>query len=117
MLEDAPIFGEIAEDVYHLLQGKVFVAHNVNFDYSFLVKELKQAGYDWQAPKLCTVRLSRKIFPGHRSYSLGEVCKVRNISITARHRAMGDAEATDELFSHLLAHDKNKYYQRTLARY
>lgn len=116
MLADVPTFDEIAEDVYHLLQGKIFVAHNVNFDYSFLVKELKQAGYDWQAPKLCTVRLSRKIFPGHRSYSLGELCKVRNISITARHRAMGDAEATVELFSQLLAHDKNQYLQESLGR-
>src|SRR5690606_36653832 len=116
MLADVPTFDEIAEDVNHLLQGRIFVAHNVNFDYSFLVKELKQAGYDWQAPKLCTVRLSRKIFPGHRSYSLGELCKVRNISITARHRAMGDAEATVELFSQLLAHDKNQYLQESLGR-
>lgn len=116
MLEDAPTFGEIAEDVYHLLQGKVFVAHNVNFDYSFLVKELKQAGYDWQASKLCTVRLSRKIFPGHRSYSLGDICKVRNINITARHRAMGDVEATAELFTQLLVHDENQYLQESLQK-
>ncbi|PRD48228.1 exonuclease domain-containing protein [Sphingobacterium haloxyli] len=116
MLEDAPAFDEIAEDVYHLLQGKVFVAHNVNFDYSFLVKELKQAGYDWQATKLCTVRLSRKIFPGHRSYSLGNICKARGIEITARHRAIGDAEATVELFSQLIAHDKNRYLQDSLHK-
>lgn len=116
MVEKAPLFHEIAEDVYHLLQGKVFVAHNVNFDYSFILKELRQAGYDWQAPKLCTVRLSRKIFPGYRSYNLGEMCKVRNISITARHRAMGDAEATVELFSQLLANDKNQYLQESLGR-
>src|SRR5690606_20657007 len=84
MVADAPVFDEIAEDIYHLLQGKIFVAHNVNFDYSFLVKELRQAGYEWQAPKLCTVRLARKIFPGHRSYSLGDICQARGINITAR---------------------------------
>ncbi|TYR36516.1 DNA polymerase III subunit epsilon [Sphingobacterium phlebotomi] len=116
MLADVPTFDEIAEDVYHLLQGRIFVAHNVNFDYSFLVKELKQAGYDWQAPKLCTVRLSRKIFPGHRSYSLGDICKVRDINITERHRAMGDAEATSELFSQLLLHDDNQYLQESLHK-
>jgi len=116
MVEEAPIFDEIAEDIYHLLQGKVFVAHNVNFDYSFLVKELRQAGYEWQASKLCTVRLSRKIFPGHRSYSLGDICKVRGIHIAARHRAMGDAEATVELFSQLLAHDENQYLQESLQK-
>ena len=116
MLEEAPLFSDIAEDVYHLLQGKVFVAHNVNFDYSFLVKELKQAGYDWQAPKLCTVRLSRKIFPGLHSYSLGEICKVRGITIAARHRAMGDAEATAILFEQLLINDTQHYLQHSLTK-
>lgn len=113
---DAPTFEEIAEDVYHFLQGKTFVAHNVNFDYSFLVKQLKEAGYDWQAPKLCTVRLSRKIFPNHRSYSLGDICKIREIDISARHRAMGDAEATAKLFSQLLQHDENQYVQESLHK-
>lgn len=116
MIAEAPPFDEIAEDVYHLLQGKIFVAHNVHFDYSFLTKELKQAGYEWQAPKLCTVRLSRKIFPGYRSYSLGDLCKVRGIDITARHRAMGDAEATVKLFAQLLAHDKNQYVLESLHK-
>lgn len=116
MLIDAPTFEEIADDVYHFLQGKTFVAHNVNFDYSFLVKQLKEAGYDWQAPKLCTVRLSRKIFPNHRSYSLGDICKVREIHISARHRAMGDAEATARLFSQLLEHDENQYVQESLHK-
>ncbi len=109
MLENAPSFQDIAEDVYHLLQGKVFVAHNVNFDYSFLIKELKQAGYDWQAPKLCTVRLSRKIIPGYTSYSLGNLCRQVGIEITDRHRAMGDARATAQLFDLLLKKDTENY--------
>lgn len=116
MVADAPVFDEIAEDIYHLLQGKVFVAHNVNFDYSFLVKELRQAGYEWQSPKLCTVRLARKIFPGYRSYSLGDICHARGINITARHRAMGDAEATVELFAQLLANDEADYVQQSLQK-
>ena len=117
MVNDSPMFDDIAEDVYHLLQGKTFVAHNVNFDYSFLVKELKNAGYTtWQAAKLCTVRLSRKIFPGYRSYSLGEICRLRAIEIKARHRAMGDAEATAELFAQLLLHDENNYVQESLQK-
>ncbi|GHE42398.1 exonuclease domain-containing protein [Sphingobacterium griseoflavum] len=116
MVEGAPIFEDIAEDVYHLLQGKVFVAHNVNFDYTFLVKELKQAGYDWQASKLCTVRLSRKIFPGHASYSLGTICKHFGIHIAGRHRAMGDAEATAKLVDLLLASDKGNYVDEGLRK-
>ncbi|QBQ41467.1 DNA polymerase III subunit epsilon [Sphingobacterium psychroaquaticum] len=114
MVEDAPRFEEIAEDIFHLLQGKVFVAHNVNFDYSFLNKELKQSGYDWQAQKLCTVRLSRKILPGHRSYSLGNLCRALDIEITDRHRAMGDVEATVKLFDLLLAQDDEGHIQKSL---
>lgn len=116
MVEDAPTFDDVAEDVYHLLQGKIFIAHNVNFDYTFLVKELKQAGYDWQAPKLCTVRLSRKIFPGHKSYSLGNICKQFDIPIAARHRAMGDAAATVTLFDLLLKNDAGGYIAESLHK-
>lgn len=105
MVADAPTFAELAEDIYHLLQGKIFVAHNVNFDYSFIVKELKAAGYDWQANKLCTVRLSRKLFPGYGSYSLGKLCLQRNIPLSDRHRAMGDAKATAILFEQLILAD------------
>ncbi len=116
MLEDAPVFDDIAEDVYHLLQGKIFIAHNVNFDYTFLVKELKQAGYDWQAPKLCTVRLARKIFPGYSSYSLGNICQHFGIKIAGRHRAMGDAEATVKLVDLLLANDAGNHFEEGLRK-
>ena len=116
MVVGAPIFENIAEDVYHLLQGKIFVAHNVNFDYSFLVKELKQAGYDWQAPKLCTVRLSRKILPGFKSYSLGKLCSQLNVPLRDRHRAMGDAQATALLFNLLLQRDKQQYIEESINK-
>ena len=105
MVADAPYFDDIAEDIYHLLQGKVFVAHNVNFDYSFIHKELKSAGYDWEATKLCTVRLSRKILPGFSSYSLGNLCRQVGIPLSDRHRAMGDVRATAILFDKLLEND------------
>ena len=67
MVFSAPTFKEIAEDIHRRLDGKVFVAHNAHFDYSFLKKEFEQAGIQWQSRKLCTVRLSRKIIPGLRS--------------------------------------------------
>ncbi|TDS12885.1 exonuclease domain-containing protein [Sphingobacterium paludis] len=116
MVDHAPVFEDIAEDVYHMLQGKIFVAHNVNFDYTFLLKELKHAGYDWQASKLCTVRLARKIFPGRPSYSLGNICKQFSIHILDRHRAMGDAEATVKLFELLLANDDQDYVGESLRK-
>lgn len=105
MLEDAPVFDDVALQIYQLLHDKVFVAHNVNFDYSFLKHHLAAAGYDLQCTKLCTVRLSRKLIPGKASYSLGKLCTALEIPIYNRHRAAGDADATSILFNLLLSAD------------
>jgi DNA polymerase III subunit epsilon len=102
MVAKAPKFYEIAKPLIALLQNNIFVAHNVNFDYSFIKQEYKMLGYDLELPKLCTVQLSRKLIPGKKSYSLGKLCAELNIGNNARHRAMGDAMATAELFELLL---------------
>jgi DNA polymerase-3 subunit epsilon len=73
MVSSAPSFKEIAEKVFTLLQGQIFVAHNVQFDYSFIKAHLKREGYQLHCSKLCTVRLSRQILPGLPSYSLGKL--------------------------------------------
>lgn len=99
MVADAPKFYEIARDLVEITQNKVFVAHNVSFDYYFIRSEFQRLGYDFRREKLCTVRLSKKILPGHASYSLGRICSDLNIEITNRHRALGDALATAKLFS------------------
>lgn len=106
MLMDAPAFDEVALQIYQLLSNKVFVAHNVNFDYSFLKHHLAASGYDLQCKKLCTVRLSRKLIPGKSSYSLGKLCTALQIPIQNRHRAAGDADATSILFNLLLEYDQ-----------
>lgn len=106
MVADAPTFDDVALQIYQLLNDKVFVAHNVNFDYSFLKHHLAAAGYDLQCRKLCTVRLSRKLIPGKPSYSLGKLCSTLNIPIQNRHRAAGDADATSILFNMLLDNDQ-----------
>lgn len=105
MVAKAPVFEQVAEKIYSLLKDKVFVAHNVNFDYSFLRGQLAACGQLWDSPKLCTVRLSRKLLPGLNSYSLGKLCSQVGINLKDRHRAMGDALATAELFSMLLSKD------------
>ena len=107
LVKDAPVFGQIAKEVFDLLQDKVFVAHNVNFDYSFISHQLTQHGFKLQSRKLCTVRLSRKIFQDLPKYSLGQLCRSLGIEIKDRHRAMGDAEATTVLFHRLLENDTN----------
>ena len=116
MVSKAPIFADVAREVYDLLQGKVFVAHNVNFDFSFISHQLQQHGYRLQSRKLCTVRLSRKIFQNLPSYSLGNLCRSLEIQLTNRHRAMGDAEATTFLFHQLLKNDAGNHIQNMLKK-
>jgi DNA polymerase III subunit epsilon len=105
MVANAPGFETIAADLYRILEGKVFVAHSVNFDYSFINAQLKQAGYELKSPKLCTVRYGKKVFPGLPSYSLGNFCRSMNIPVHQRHRAAGDCHATSLLFFKMREHD------------
>jgi DNA polymerase-3 subunit epsilon len=114
MVYEAPSFKEVAEEIHKRLEGKIFVAHNAQFDYSFLKKEFEDVGISWQSKKLCTVRLSRKIIPGLRSYSLGSLAESLGIQIIDRHRAGGDAEATARIFDQLLRRDQEQFILKTL---
>ena len=105
MVESAPRFFEIAKNIVELTEGRTFVAHNARFDYSFIRQEFKSLGFNYKRNILDTVSLSRKLFPGHRSYSLGNICKDLRISINGRHRAAGDALATVRLFEMILERD------------
>jgi len=116
MVAKAPRFEEVAEKIYELLNNRVFIAHNVNFDYSFVKGHLKEAGFELNIKKLCTVRLSRKIFPGLQSYSLGKLCDALGITIIDRHRAGGDTAATVKVFELLLEHDKEQHISKSLQR-
>ncbi len=98
MVANAPRFFEIAKEFVERTENHIIVGHNVSFDYSFIKSEFKQLGFDYNRKTLCTVRLSRKIIPGHKSYSLGNICKDMGIIINDRHRAAGDALATVRLF-------------------
>jgi DNA polymerase III subunit epsilon len=116
MVQDAPAFDDIADVLFDLLNDHVFVAHSVNFDYSFVKHQLKNSGYDLTAKKLCTVRLGRKIFPGLPSYSLGNLCRSLNINIENRHRAGGDAKATVTLFEYYLANNGEVFINEMLKK-
>ena len=102
MVQEAPKFHEVAKEIVQFTEGKVFVAHNVRFDYSFIKKEFADLGFNYQRKTLCTVRLSRSLIPGLPSYSLGKLCKSIDIDLQMRHRAIGDAEATAKLFDKLI---------------
>ena len=105
MLEHAPVFADVAAQVHDMLKDVIFVAHHVNFDYSFIKYQLETCGYELDTKKLCTVRLSRRIFPGLSGYSLGKLCRELDIPIMNRHRAGGDADATVILFEKILSGD------------
>lgn len=114
MVQKAPSFEDVAPKIFSLLDDKIFVAHNVNFDYSFVNHHLKKEGFQIGNKKLCTVRLSRKIFPDLPSYSLGKLTRSLNINISNRHRAAGDAFATATLFKMLLEADEHQYINEAL---
>ncbi|HEX6937994.1 MAG TPA: exonuclease domain-containing protein [Longimicrobiales bacterium] len=103
MVRDAPRFHEIAAEVRRLVSGRVFVAHNASFDWSFVDHELARAtGVGLEGRRLCTVRLARRVVPEVASRSLGALSEYFGIDNDARHRAFGDARATVEVFRRLL---------------
>jgi DNA polymerase-3 subunit epsilon len=105
-LKKSSRFFEVARRIVELTEGRTFVAHNARFDYSFIRQEFSMLGYNFRRPMLDTVALSRKLLPGHRSYSLGNLCSDLGIEINGRHRASGDALATVRLLELLLEKDR-----------
>lgn len=105
MVANAPLFEEVAPQIFNLLNGRIFVAHNVSFDYSFIHFLLGKAGFKWSAPKLCTIKLSRRVFPGLEKYGLGSLTRDLGIKIQGRHRAMGDAAATAQVLTMAIQKD------------
>lgn len=116
MVAVAPDFSEVASKIYNLLKDRVFVAHNVNFDYSFVKHHLQMAGFNLQSPKLCTIRLSRKVFPGFRKYGLGHLCRELGIMIEGRHRAYGDALATSKVLDLVLQNNGSLLIREMLKK-
>jgi DNA polymerase-3 subunit epsilon len=92
MLIGAPSFHQIADRLEELFEGAVFVAHNVSFDYSFIKAEFAAIGRNWNPPRLCTVRLARKAFPGQVSYGLNAICNWMGLTNEQAHRALSDAK-------------------------
>lgn len=111
MVADAPRFADIAADVQRRLRGAVFVAHNARFDYSFLRSEFRRIETNFTAKVLCTVKLSRRLYPEHHRHSLDAVMQRHGLDCTARHRALGDARVLWDFWSRLRA----EWPEETLA--
>lgn len=109
MVQDAPTFAEVADQVLAALAGRVFVAHNARFDWNFLSAEIRRArDLALDGPRLCTVRLARRLVKGVRSCGLDNLTQYFGFANPARHRAAGDALVTADLLDRLLrlAHEE-----------
>lgn len=93
MVRDAPAFAEVAPRLLEILDGTVLVAHNVRFDHGFLKNEFQRLQIDLRTRQLCTVRLSRRLYPQHKSHGLDAIMRRHGLHSDARHRAMGDVDA------------------------
>jgi DNA polymerase-3 subunit epsilon len=105
MVKNAPKFADVADTILELLEGKIVVAHNAKFDYNFIKSEFRRLNIPFTKKNICTVQLSRKIFPSHKSHSLGNICRDLGIVVDNRHRAFGDAAATALLLEKLIEND------------
>lgn len=92
MVEGQPSFDQIARELKEELEGKIFIAHNARFDYGFIKASFKRIGIDFKPKVLCTVKLSRLLFPEQSRHNLDTIINVHGLRVSARHRALGDAD-------------------------
>jgi DNA polymerase-3 subunit epsilon len=103
MVAGAPFFEDIAEELLTRLEGRVFVAHNVSFDWSFVSAQLGDSlGEVPNGPRLCTIQMARRLAPALKRRNLDAVATHFEVPIHARHRAYGDAMATARVLLRLL---------------
>jgi DNA polymerase-3 subunit epsilon len=100
-VQGASVFADIAEELQEILSGAIFVAHNVRFDYSFLKQEFKRLGMSFQPRQLCTMRLSRTLYPQYKSHKLEQIIQRFGFSAARRHRAYDDAAVLWDFLRHI----------------
>jgi DNA polymerase-3 subunit epsilon len=116
MIADAPPFERIAKELRERLAGRLFIAHNVRFDYGFLRREFMRQGGEWRSPNLCTVRLSRALYPEMPRHNLDAVMAQHGFSVAQRHRAMPDAQVLWQLWCKLRRDWSREQLQAALER-
>lgn len=99
MVQTAPTFAQIADEVLARLHGHLFIAHNARFDYSFLKQEFLRCQHHFRATVLCTVKLSRKLFPEHRRHGLDALIERHKLKVDGRHRALADAQLIHQFWT------------------
>jgi len=103
MVANAPPFAEVAEALLERLRGRLFIAHNARFDYGFLKNEFRRLDMDFRATVLCTVKLSRRLFPQHHRHNLDALVARHGLQVDGRHRALADARLIHQFWHQLHA--------------
>ena len=103
MVAEAPRFCDLASRVYKMLEGRIFVAHNARFDYAFLKQSFLREGIDFSAKTLCTVKLSRRLYPGHPKHNLDTLIERHGLKASGRHRALADAQLIHQFWEKIQA--------------
>ena len=116
MVEHAPIFEDVAAQLAERFEGRLFVAHNVRFDYGFLREEFRRAGIRFESRLACTVRLSRRVNPGLPRHNLDMLIAHLGLNITRRHRALPDAQALWQFWCDLRARPNREDIDKVLAK-
>lgn len=116
MVSNERTFEDVSGEILNLLSDKIFVAHNVDFDYNIIRREFLEIGKPFDAKKLCTVKSARKVFPGLSSYSLGNISAHLNINLNNAHRASEDAKATADLLHLILNEAELEFLQNEIVQ-
>ncbi|HQT82358.1 MAG: hypothetical protein B7Z60_09290 [Ferrovum sp. 37-45-19] len=116
MVRSAPLFSEIASALLEQLKGKYFVAHNVRFDYAFIKQEFLKCGMSFKENTLCTVRLSRQLYPEHIKHNLDSLIQRLGLTIQDRHRALTDARVVADFLLHVRKSFPAETYNKAIQK-
>ena len=103
MVANEPRFCDLANRVYKMLEGRILVAHNARFDYAFLKQSFMREGIDFSVKTLCTVKLSRRLYPGYPKHNLDTLIERHGLKVSGRHRALADAQLIHQFWDKIQA--------------
>ena len=112
----SPLFEDIADELIDLFEGSIFVAHNSSFDYGFIKEEFRRLGYGFNTDQLCTVRMSRALFPEHKRHNLTELIARYKFECANRHRAFDDAKVLWDFLQHVQANCDPELLKQAISR-
>lgn len=115
-LDNAPSFYDIKDELFELLEGSVFIAHNVRFDYGFIRQEFKRFGINYISKHFCTVKLARNLYPNLGRYNLDSIITNFNIENLNRHRAFDDAKVLWDFYKLSKERIEKEVFEATIAK-